>query len=415
MSTSATTNTFHSVSKPISWPNEIEETYDAIRLLGKGAFGLVWLAKSKQESKDDTYVAVKQIETRSDKDRAYAKRELSILEELNHPCIIRLVQACNPTDPKSQSHTIVMSLADGPDIGRLISLGGALSLPLARLVSRHLIAAVGYCHGRGVLHRDLKPQNLVLARKNGSPETASTVRDFAGDDTLWCKTGDGESYESMERKWVAVLVDFGFARAVGPTDLVEVEKTTIVSQRITISKRIKKMSALGTPGYVAPEIERTVRNQPDASPDASFTLADTVADYGMASEAFSVGMACRTVLTGVPAREAPRDTCGSSVAEYISFQKNPIVRVVSWMAKSRADRDEKGRKRRYRHLLAMPKDAVGFIRDLTKTKAGKRMTVRQAQKHRWIRGGEGEPDYELPQGNYPSSTGSPINFLNFMS
>lgn len=171
------------------WPREIEDDYERIRPLGEGAFGKVWLARVKnredETARDDVvdvdddesldsfgagedsfdgrapggkgdtpaFVAIKQIATSREEDRKYAMREIAILSEINHPNIVRCLRYVE----MPRSELVVMTLADGPNLGDLVTVGGALSLSLARLAARHLISAVAYLHGRGELYRrDLK-------------------------------------------------------------------------------------------------------------------------------------------------------------------------------------------------------------------------------------------------------------------
>ena len=166
------------------WPPEIDAEYEKVRPLGEGAYGIVWLAKAKNFNtakssthndddddsiedgeKEDTfitdsshhannytdhhpqYVAIKQITAGKDSEKQYAAREIAILKEINHPNIVRCLQSVDM--PKSR--LVVLTLADGPDIGELVSVGGALSVNLVRLAARHLISAVAYLHGRGKL------------------------------------------------------------------------------------------------------------------------------------------------------------------------------------------------------------------------------------------------------------------------
>jgi len=142
------------------WPSDIEDEYERIRPLGEGGFGKVWLAKKKTvqaniiaEEKDtpkndeeEYYVAIKQIAIkRQIQDRKFVAREVAILSELYHPNIIRCLHYVD----MPCSTFVVLTLAYGPNLGDVVRLGGALSVSLARLVSRQLISAVAYLHGRG--------------------------------------------------------------------------------------------------------------------------------------------------------------------------------------------------------------------------------------------------------------------------
>ena len=185
------------------WPREIENAYERIRPLGEGAFGIVWLARVKNredvKARDDVadgdgdgdgddddddesldsfgagedsidglspggkgdlpaFVAIKQIATSREEDRKYAMREIAILSEICHPNIVRCLRYVEM--PLSQ--LVVMTLADGPNLGDLVTVGGALSLSLARLAARQLISAVAYLHGRGKLYRRDSMARMLL-------------------------------------------------------------------------------------------------------------------------------------------------------------------------------------------------------------------------------------------------------------
>lgn len=156
-----------------NWPPEIEADFERVSPLGKGAFGVVWLAKAKnnhavvnyddasvdsdekedmfrstqQAAKYPKYVAIKQIRASNEEEILYANREITILREVDHPNIVRCLQS---VDMKN-SRLVVLTLANGPNLGELVDAGGALSVSLARLSARHLIAAVSYLHSRGVI------------------------------------------------------------------------------------------------------------------------------------------------------------------------------------------------------------------------------------------------------------------------
>ena len=135
------------------WPKEAEDKYLRIEILGKGSFGMVWMAQRSGpalDPEDEEFVAIKNIHIKDKKGSVYAEREISILRELRHPNIIRLIRAY---DLFHSTRLVVMQLARGPNLHQLVVKRGALGLPLCRLVSRQLIAAVGYMHGRAVIHR----------------------------------------------------------------------------------------------------------------------------------------------------------------------------------------------------------------------------------------------------------------------
>ncbi|KAL7561227.1 hypothetical protein ACA910_004148 [Epithemia clementina (nom. ined.)] len=201
------------------WPKEASEKYERIEVLGKGSFGMVWMAKrlTKGEDEfDDEFVAIKNINIKDEKGEVYAEREIAILHELRHPHVIRLIRSYHMEQAEGEKKTfpntrlVVMQLARGPNLHQLVIKRGALGLPLARQVSRELIAAVSYLHGRAVIHRDIKPSNCILASNTIAP---SDEYDWILDDAIWSSQRDGEE-AVQQRKWKLMLVDFGFARAL---------------------------------------------------------------------------------------------------------------------------------------------------------------------------------------------------------
>ena len=254
------------------WPKEASEKYERIEVLGKGSFGMVWMAKrlSKEEDDfDDEYVAIKNINIKDDKGEVYAEREISILHELRHPHVIRLIRSYHMEQEAGEekrfpnSRLVVMQLARGPNLHQLVIKRGAIGLPLARQISRELISAVSYLHGRAVIHRDIKPSNCILAINTSSP---SEEYDWIMDDEIWSSLRDGED-AVKNKKWKLMLVDFGFARALEQDEIKQQAKkmrNSILFEQSGIQPRLsfasKKHSPKSPTALAAAEVAAAEQN-----------------------------------------------------------------------------------------------------------------------------------------------------------
>mmetsp|Transcript_26027 Transcript_26027/g.38470 ORF Transcript_26027/g.38470 Transcript_26027/m.38470 type:complete len:547 (-) Transcript_26027:187-1827(-) len=200
------------------WPEEAENMYERVEVLGRGSFGVVWMACRLSEPEnelDDEFVAIKNIEIKEEKGRIYAQREISILREIRHPNIIRLIRAFPIY--KKRCQLVAMQMARGPNLQYLVTRRGALGFPLSRLIARHLIAAVSYLHGRAVIHRDIKPTNCIL---ENTELATQEIYDWIGDDMIWSDSAEAEKVVATG-KFKLMLVDFGFARALDHDEIAQ--------------------------------------------------------------------------------------------------------------------------------------------------------------------------------------------------
>lgn len=122
--------------------------YRPVRRLGTGSFGEVWEAVGP----DGTRRAVKRVWAAEQEARA-----LEVCRQLRHPFLIVVVEHFREADG---SLCVVMELADGS----LADLAGEDGVPLGQLLPlvREAADALDYLHAEGVLHRDVKPANLLL-------------------------------------------------------------------------------------------------------------------------------------------------------------------------------------------------------------------------------------------------------------
>ncbi|XP_062032023.1 MAP/microtubule affinity-regulating kinase 3-like [Lepus europaeus] len=127
-----------------------------VDVIGRGSFGLVKLARHLASGK---YVAVKiLLQDASPSSPLSAQGEAAILRSLRHDNIVRLL-----AERHTRTHLfLVMELATKGSLQSYVFEQGGLAEAEARTLFGQALAAVSYCHGQRVAHRDLKLGNLLL-------------------------------------------------------------------------------------------------------------------------------------------------------------------------------------------------------------------------------------------------------------
>ncbi|XP_031428323.1 serine/threonine-protein kinase 36 isoform X2 [Clupea harengus] len=170
------------------------ENYHVLEMIGEGSFGRVYKGRRKYSGQA---VALKFIPKvgRSEKELRSLKREIDIMRGLKHPNIVLLLDSFE-TD---REVVVVTEYAEG-ELFQILEDDGSLPESQVRAIACQLVSALFYLHSHRILHRDMKPQNILLG-KGG----------------------------------VVKLCDFGFARAMSVSTLV-------------------LTSIKGTPLYMSPEL-----------------------------------------------------------------------------------------------------------------------------------------------------------------
>lgn len=146
---------FKSHSEP---PTTTLEHYCLVKLIGKGAFGKVILGIHILTGK---YVAIKAIDKKYMRDKFSRQKvfqEVYILKKVRHANVVRLLEVFED----SERMLIVMEHAAGGDLLRRVRTKGALHESSARRTFRQVVYGLGHIHARGVLHRDIKLDNILL-------------------------------------------------------------------------------------------------------------------------------------------------------------------------------------------------------------------------------------------------------------
>ena len=174
--------------------------YELDNELGRGGMGIVYRAKDRRLKR---LVAIKllppELAFRSEIKTRFL-REAETAAQLSHPNIVPIYSV----DERDGLVYFVMALVEGPTLAKKMYEDGQLSVDETRRVLREVANALAYAHARGVIHRDIKPDNILLDKESGR----------------------------------AMVTDFGIARAI---------------QEGSDSRLTATGVAIGTPAFMSPE------------------------------------------------------------------------------------------------------------------------------------------------------------------
>ncbi|OQR96626.1 cell division protein kinase, partial [Achlya hypogyna] len=145
------------VSVSVGWSME---RYQKLEKVGEGTYGVVYKAKDRVTGE---IIALKKIRLEAEDEGipSTAIREISLLKELQHSNIVRLYNIVH-TERKL---TLVFEYLD-QDLKKYLDVcEKGLEKPILKSFLYQLLRGIAYCHQHRVLHRDLKPQNLLINRE----------------------------------------------------------------------------------------------------------------------------------------------------------------------------------------------------------------------------------------------------------
>jgi serine/threonine protein kinase/alpha-tubulin suppressor-like RCC1 family protein len=178
---------------------DLESEYEILGELGRGATAVVYRARDRELGRE---VAIKVIRPKfADDDETVARlsREARTVAQLQHPNIVTLFAVRRLRDG---SLALVMQIVPGRTLREILNERGAWTFERADRVIRDVASALAHAHQRGIVHRDVKPENIFIDETTGH----------------------------------ALLSDFGVARSLD-----------------TDSQLTATGTAIGTPSYMSPE------------------------------------------------------------------------------------------------------------------------------------------------------------------
>jgi serine/threonine protein kinase len=244
--------------------------------IGRGAMGVVWRARDLLLDRD---VAVKEVhlaETLTDEERANAYertlREAKIAARLNHPGVVTVYDVA-----EDQGRPwIVMQLVSAQSLDQVLATSGPLSPRRAAEVGRQLLSALSVAHAAGVMHRDVKPSNVLLGHDDRAVLTDFGIATFQGDPRL-TQTGmvmGSPGFTAPERIRGEDATPASDLWSLGATLFAAVEGHGPYERRggaITTMSAIINEDAPPAPtaGPLGPVIAALLRRKPADRPDAS--------------------------------------------------------------------------------------------------------------------------------------------------
>jgi RND family efflux transporter MFP subunit len=260
----------HRVSTEIPADLATHPRYRLTELLGAGGMGAVFKAEHLLMKRT---VAVKVIDRALFTDPAMAGRfgrEMEAAGKLTHPNIVHAYDAEGVGD----THFLAMEYVEGVSLAKLLTQRGPLPVAEACSYIRQAAFGLQHAHERGMVHRDIKPQNLMV-------------------------TSDGQ----------VKILDFGLARFVleaAPAGALLASTTddaaVIALQDTRLEPLTQAGTVMGTPAYIAPEQARDPHTA-DIRADI-YSLGCTLYDLLTGRPPFPEGTAGRQVISHL--REAPR-------------------------------------------------------------------------------------------------------------
>jgi serine/threonine-protein kinase len=197
-------------------------SYELLEQLGEGGMGQVYKARHRGLDRDVALKLIRKERLANPDSLRRFRREIRAVAQLSHPNIVHAFDA----DEANGTHFLVMEYVAGTNLADLIKKEGPLPVSVACNYIRQAAMGLQHAHDRGLIHRDIKPGNLLVTGGSASAQTSHP-----------------NPLSSRKKEFSVVkILDLGLAR-LGTNELGE----STVTQEGTV---------LGTPDFIAPEQAR---------------------------------------------------------------------------------------------------------------------------------------------------------------
>jgi eukaryotic-like serine/threonine-protein kinase len=139
------------------------KNYKLLHVIGKGGMSTVYLGR---DIKTGSLAAVKVLKDQYTEDETYLKRfftrEIETTKSLDHPNIVKLLDY----GKEGSNYFLIYEYIDGVSFDKYLSSHRKLSIEKIEDISSKILSALSHAHSKGIIHRDIKPQNILI-KKDG--------------------------------------------------------------------------------------------------------------------------------------------------------------------------------------------------------------------------------------------------------
>ncbi|KAK3939500.1 kinase-like domain-containing protein [Diplogelasinospora grovesii] len=218
------------------------ENYTTVKIIGKGAFGEVKLVQKKADGKVYAMKSLIKTEMFKKDQLAHVRAERDILAESDSPWVVKLYT----TFQDANFLYMLMEFLPGGDLMTMLIKYEIFSEDITRFYIAEIVLAIEAVHKLGFIHRDIKPDNILLDRGGHVKLT-----DF-GLSTGFHKLHDNNYYQQLLQGKSNKPRDNRNSIAIDQINLTVSNRAQINDWRR--SRRLMAYSTVGTPDYIAPEI-----------------------------------------------------------------------------------------------------------------------------------------------------------------
>ncbi|KAI9118533.1 hypothetical protein K1719_010865 [Acacia pycnantha] len=331
------------------------DDFEQLTVIGKGAFGEVRLCRAKSTGEIYAMKKLKKSEMLSRGQVEHVRSERNLLAEVDSRCIVKLHYSFQDSD----FLYLIMEYLPGGDIMTLLMREDILSEDVARFYIAESILAIHSIHQHNYVHRDIKPDNLILDKKGH------------------LKLSDFGLCKPLDDKYSTILLeseDFTGNEAMSEADGYSASPWSMPKEKLLHWKRNRRAlaySTVGTLDYMAPEVLLKK-------------------GYGMECDWWSLGAIMYEMLIGYPpfCSDDPRMTCR---------------KIINWKTCLKFPGEPK--------ISAEAKDLICHLLCDVETRLGTR-GVEEIKAHPWFKSIQWDTLYEMEAAYKPTVTGD-LDTQNF--